>query len=107
MNSQSYLRLASAAANLFAFSFVTPYRAMCDACDDPKVFRPERHLDPSTAPVDPRKIIFGFGRRKCPGMPYIDTGLWLAVTTILHTFDILPGPSGPPKEAKFKPHVIL
>jgi cytochrome P450 len=87
---------------------------MCDACPDPKVFRPERHLNlnldselgPVKFPVDPREIVFGFGRRKCPGLQYVDTGLWLTITRMLHTFDILPGPNGPPEEARFKPDMI-
>lgn len=40
---------------------------------DPELFNPDRFLseDPE---LDPRKYVFGFGRRACPGMykiPYI------------------------------------
>jgi hypothetical protein len=33
---------------------------------DPSVFRPERFLG-SSPQSDPRKLFFGFGRRRCPG----------------------------------------
>ena len=37
---------------------------------DPNTFNPSRFLDVDGAPVqlDPRKFVFGFGRRVCPGM---------------------------------------
>lgn len=37
-----------------------------DTYPDPMTFDPERYLGPSAQP-DPRKIVFGFGRRVCPG----------------------------------------
>ncbi|KAH9951190.1 cytochrome P450 monooxygenase [Amylocystis lapponica] len=49
---------------------------------DPEVFRPERCSE------DPRNIVFGFGRRVCPGMQFADALIWLAVTNIIAVFDI-------------------
>ncbi|KZT02583.1 cytochrome P450 [Laetiporus sulphureus 93-53] len=58
---------------------------------DPETFRPERfdELDSSTVDLhDPRKLVFGFGRRICPGRHLADSTIWLAMTTILACFDI-------------------
>jgi cytochrome P450 len=38
---------------------------------DPLVFRPERFLGPSPQ-LNPRKLFFGFGRRRCPGTCHLD-----------------------------------
>ncbi|KAI0826663.1 cytochrome P450 [Trametes gibbosa] len=58
---------------------------------DPDAFIPERYLeqtDEATARKrDPRSFIFGFGRRKCPGMHLADASLWLAIARLLATFD--------------------
>ncbi|KZT69365.1 cytochrome P450 [Daedalea quercina L-15889] len=58
---------------------------------DPDTFRPERfqEMDPSVAEAqNPRKLVFGFGRRICPGRHLADQILWLAIVTILSVFDI-------------------
>jgi len=39
---------------------------------------------------DPAEIVFGFGRRACPGRFFADASLWLAIARILAVFDILP-----------------
>ncbi|PIL24685.1 cytochrome P450 [Ganoderma sinense ZZ0214-1] len=62
--------------------------------EDPDVFRPERfirdgRLDFSTAP-DPTKLIFGFGRRICPGRYFAENGLFINIASALHVFDITP-----------------
>lgn len=36
---------------------------------NPLEFRPERFLGPSPQ-VNPRKFVFGFGRRGCPGLSF-------------------------------------
>ncbi|KAF9817416.1 hypothetical protein IEO21_03470 [Rhodonia placenta] len=38
--------------------------------------------------ADPRKYVFGFGRRICPGRYLADATIWLAVANILATMDI-------------------
>ncbi|CCM01420.1 uncharacterized protein FIBRA_03471 [Fibroporia radiculosa] len=58
---------------------------------DPERFWPERFeaLDSDTADLyDPRKLIFGFGRRICPGRIFADHSVWLAVASILSSLDI-------------------
>ncbi|KAI0720646.1 cytochrome P450 [Fomitopsis betulina] len=59
--------------------------------DNPDEFRPERFLDlkPEVMErLDPRKYVFGHGRRICPGRFLGDSGIWLAMASITATFDI-------------------
>ncbi|KAF4617511.1 hypothetical protein D9613_005756 [Agrocybe pediades] len=58
---------------------------------EPHIFRPERFmkdgkLNPSVR--DPVKIIFGYGRRSCPGTHIALSFLWLTAATLLKTFDL-------------------
>ncbi|OBZ76387.1 O-methylsterigmatocystin oxidoreductase [Grifola frondosa] len=57
---------------------------------DPMTFNPERFLpSPNKAPEqDPREIIFGFGRRICPGLNLADSSIWLSCAMSLAAFDI-------------------
>ncbi|CCM06879.1 uncharacterized protein FIBRA_09188 [Fibroporia radiculosa] len=58
---------------------------------DPDTFFPERfeQMDKVEAELkDPRKIIFGFGRRVCPGRLLGDASVWLAMASIISVFDI-------------------
>lgn len=60
---------------------------------DPEGFKPERYikdgvLDPEKTELDPRGPIFGFGRRRCPGIHFADAAAWLAVATVLACFNI-------------------
>ncbi|KZT12936.1 cytochrome P450 [Laetiporus sulphureus 93-53] len=58
---------------------------------DPESFRPERFEKPrgdENDPVDPRVIIFGFGRRVCPGRLLADASVWLAFASMLATLSI-------------------
>ncbi|KAG1813916.1 cytochrome P450 [Suillus subaureus] len=54
---------------------------------DPLEFRPERFLGPSPQ-LDPRKFIFGFGRRACPGLHFAQASLYLNIACILAVFTI-------------------
>lgn len=74
---------------------------------DPLEFRPERFLGPSPQ-LDPRKFIFGFGRRRCPGarplhdtiqaaterwylipgLHFAEASLYLSISCILAAFTI-------------------
>ena len=78
--------------------------------ENPDQFKPERFLSLSpteAAEVDPKNYIFGFGRRcvvfnhtppclrvecvhisRCPGEFFADTGVWLAISSIVSAFDI-------------------
>ncbi|EJD43161.1 cytochrome P450 [Auricularia subglabra TFB-10046 SS5] len=57
---------------------------------DPLCFRPERFLTDGHVSMDPRSVVFGFGRRICPGRYFADSEFWLMAATILHAFDVLP-----------------
>ncbi|EIM84338.1 cytochrome P450 [Stereum hirsutum FP-91666 SS1] len=52
---------------------------------DPLSFKPERFLDPR---LDKPEAAFGFGRRICPGMHLALESVWIAVVSILASFDI-------------------
>lgn len=53
----------------------------------PEVFRPERYMEDKDL-LDPREIVFGFGRRKCPGKYFADTSAWLVAASIIATLRI-------------------
>ncbi|PCH38754.1 cytochrome P450 [Wolfiporia cocos MD-104 SS10] len=58
---------------------------------DPELFRPERfeEMDKQTRDsTDPRRYIFGFGRRICPGRHLADTNAWIVAASLISTFDI-------------------
>jgi len=61
-----------------------------DIYPDPSVFDPERFIPRPGFEVqaDPRKWVFGFGRRVCPGAHFAETNLFLNITSILATFNI-------------------
>jgi cytochrome P450 len=54
---------------------------------DPFVFNPERYLGDEPQ-RDPRKIVFGFGRRICPGMYLADASLFSCIVKSLAVFSI-------------------
>ncbi|KAK0235434.1 cytochrome P450 [Armillaria nabsnona] len=54
---------------------------------DPDTFDPNRFL--SRHETDPRKLVFGFGRRVCPGAGFAEVQLFLNITNILACFNIL------------------
>ncbi|GJE98219.1 cytochrome P450 [Phanerochaete sordida] len=58
----------------------------------PHEFIPERFLEPvdeATAKRrDPRPYVFGFGRRRCPGLHLIEESLWIVMATMLHTTEL-------------------
>lgn len=58
---------------------------------DPDVFRPERYEEMDADAVkaaDPRRYVFGFGRRICSGKTLADANFWLGAASILATMDI-------------------
>ncbi|KAI0666827.1 cytochrome P450 [Trametes maxima] len=60
---------------------------------DPERFSPERFLkdgkiDPNVR--DPAAFIFGFGRRICPGLHFVDASLFITFASILNVFRIHP-----------------
>ncbi|KAJ4145282.1 hypothetical protein LMH87_004137 [Akanthomyces muscarius] len=54
---------------------------------DPEAFDPDRYREPRNEP-DPRTIVFGFGRRVCPGRYFADSSLFIAVARLLAAFTI-------------------
>ncbi|KAH9924466.1 cytochrome P450 [Fomitopsis serialis] len=69
--------------------------AMCrdpEVYPEPEVFKLERFLGSNSSEnpdlIDPRKIVFGFGRRICPGRYFADDNLWLGIASIVATMDI-------------------
>ncbi|KAK0235423.1 cytochrome P450 [Armillaria nabsnona] len=54
---------------------------------DPDTFDPNRFL--SRHETDPCKLVFGFGRRVCPGAGFAKVQLFLNITNILACFNIL------------------
>ncbi|KAI0794561.1 cytochrome P450 [Fomes fomentarius] len=56
---------------------------------NPAAFSPERFIGPGKQ-FDPRKYLFGYGRRICPGIHLADASMWLACVSILAVFDIVP-----------------
>ncbi|KAI0723229.1 cytochrome P450 [Earliella scabrosa] len=55
----------------------------------PEAFSPERFLG-AEKQFDPRKYVFGYGRRVCPGLHLGDATMWLASISILAAFDVTP-----------------
>ncbi|KAJ7171125.1 cytochrome P450 [Mycena filopes] len=55
-------------------------------------FLPERYLEkvePALAKKrDPRSYVFGFGRRRCPGVNLVESSVWILITSVLATLDI-------------------
>ncbi|CEL61283.1 O-methylsterigmatocystin oxidoreductase OS=Aspergillus parasiticus GN=ordA PE=3 SV=1 [Rhizoctonia solani AG-1 IB] len=56
----------------------------------PHTFDPSRFLKPVPDP-DPRKYIFGFGRRVCPGQHVASNAMWVMCAGILAAFNLEPG----------------
>ncbi|KLO17831.1 cytochrome P450 [Schizopora paradoxa] len=74
---------------------------------DPNVFNPDRHMTKTGAETknevssvelgsektiasDPSTLVFGFGRRICPGKQFADGMVWLVIARTLAVFDVLP-----------------
>lgn len=77
---------------------------------EPMAFQPERFLEVGEGGIhsgyalrkdvpDPRSMAFGFGRRACPGRHLADSTVWLAIITLLCTFEFskVPHPTEPGK----------
>jgi len=61
------------------------------AYPDPMAFNPERFITKSRINRDvrdPRKYVFGYGRRICPGRHLAEATLWTTMALLLASFDI-------------------
>jgi cytochrome P450 len=60
---------------------------------DPERFHPDRYLTPDgqldPTVRDPRTACFGFGRRVCPGRFFADASLFITVSTLLATVNVV------------------
>ncbi|KLO07676.1 cytochrome P450 [Schizopora paradoxa] len=71
-----------------------------DIYPDPLAFKPERWIPGGTKEgvpsLRPQEYVFGFGRRVCPGQDWAEHIIFLAVASLLATFNIEPevGPDG-------------
>ncbi|KZT03211.1 cytochrome P450 [Laetiporus sulphureus 93-53] len=89
---------------------VTPcHRCMtrdADIFPNPETFRPERFETMTAQTIhlyDSRKIVFGHGRRICPGRQLADSSVWLAMANILACFNISKPQGGFSNDATFTP----
>ncbi|GJE87397.1 cytochrome P450 [Phanerochaete sordida] len=53
---------------------------------DPRRFWPDRFLDDNV--LDPFSVAFGYARRKCIGMHFVEKRLWITIATALATLDV-------------------
>lgn len=72
-----------------------PYRAMChDETEfpSPNTFNPDRFLNPdgtlNSNVRDPENLVFGFGRRVCPGKWFALESVWIAIARVLSVYEI-------------------
>ncbi|KAI1794934.1 CyP450 monooxygenase [Ganoderma leucocontextum] len=65
-----------------------------DEYPNPDAFLPERFLNPDRSTNekvrDPVTVVFGFGRRLCPGRYFAEQALFLNMSRVLYAFDITP-----------------
>ncbi|KAF6752028.1 cytochrome P450 [Ephemerocybe angulata] len=64
--------------------------------DEPSKFIPERYSNSESAMREVYNLVFGFGRRVCPGMQFAEGTLFSVIATTLATCDVTPelDPSG-------------
>lgn len=64
---------------------------------DPTKFNPARYLGPG-AESNPEDVVFGFGRRRCPGVAVAQSSIWLSIALTLAAYDVTPliGEDGKP-----------
>ncbi|KAF8550955.1 cytochrome P450 [Imleria badia] len=65
-----------------------------DVFPEPHVFRPERFLTSdgqiNKDVIDPRQLVFGYGRRLCPGREFAMSSLFIKFACILATLNVRP-----------------
>ncbi|KAF8346573.1 cytochrome P450 [Amanita rubescens] len=63
--------------------------AILHDCPQPNEFNPDRYLIDNDLP-NPKDVVFGFGRRICPGRHFADSGMWIVISHIVALFRIAP-----------------
>ncbi|KAJ8468167.1 hypothetical protein ONZ51_g9809 [Trametes cubensis] len=60
---------------------------------NPETFEPDRFLKDGKLNedvLDPATVMFGYGRRICPGRHFAENSLFINIACLLHVFDIMP-----------------
>ncbi|KAI0692349.1 cytochrome P450 [Cerioporus squamosus] len=73
--------------NIWSVTYSVLMQSLCE----PERFNPDRFLQMSPEEAeqkDPRNVVFGFGRRFCPGMAFADTSLWITCANVIATMDL-------------------
>jgi len=78
---------------------------------DPKVYKKPMEFNPGRflgdAPEqDPKEIVFGFGRRVCPGRLLADASIFITLAMSLAAFKVTPCDGEEPLSLKSKPGII-
>nr|A0A1V0QSB7.1 RecName: Full=Cytochrome P450 monooxyhenase eriC; AltName: Full=Erinacine biosynthesis cluster protein C [Hericium erinaceus]ARE72240.1 cytochrome p450 [Hericium erinaceus] len=74
-------------------SIIASIYDMLNQCPNAAAFNPDRFIDGTDlgdVPPDPRDVVFGFGRRRCPGLHVADNSVWAALAQLLASFEFLP-----------------
>ncbi|KAF8607192.1 hypothetical protein BDV93DRAFT_505423 [Ceratobasidium sp. AG-I] len=85
-------------ANAAGISNVWSMLRIVDVYKDSSSFNPSRFTGRSEEP-NPENVVFGFGRRRRPGIAVVQSSVWLSISLTLAAYDIIPmmGEDGRPK----------
>ncbi|KAI0659817.1 cytochrome P450 [Cubamyces menziesii] len=76
---------------------------------EPDTFKPERFLKNGQIDedvLDPGSVVFGFGRRFCPGKHFADDTIFINIASVLHAFDIMPALDGQGEPIPVVPKIV-
>ncbi|MCJ1352684.1 MAG: hypothetical protein MMC33_002668 [Icmadophila ericetorum] len=62
---------------------------VCNKCEDPEDFKPQRWLDEHVGNITNGVWQFGGGRRVCPGYKVAQQGLFVALARLIYGFDYI------------------
>lgn len=80
-----------------------------EAYPDPEEFKPERFLNPDgTIRDDPTlSLVFGAGKRICPGRHFVDATIFIVASSVLSVFNVTKAKGENGHEIPVKTAVIL